>query len=107
MRVYLDTAILIYLVEDVPPFCAAASARLASPEIEKVTSELARLEVLVMPLRNGDEKLAAAFQRYIDTACSESWALSRAVMENRGGPARAARLSQDARCHPSRGGPAK
>jgi predicted nucleic acid-binding protein len=81
MRVYLDTAILIYLVEDVPPFCAAASARLAAPEIEKVTSELARMEALVLPLRNGNAKLAAAFHSYIDTACMEALELSRGVME--------------------------
>lgn len=81
MRVYLDTAILIYLVEDVQPFCAAASARLAAEEIEKVTSELARMEVLVMPLRNRNEKLIAAFHGYIDQACVEALELSRAVME--------------------------
>ena len=81
MRVYLDTAILIYLVEDVPPFCAAASARLASAEIEKITSELTRMEALVMPLRNSDGKLVAAFHAYIDTVCSEALELSRPVME--------------------------
>jgi|SRR6266853_6344213 len=81
MRVYLDTAILIYLVEDVPPFCAVASARLAAAEVEKITSDLARMEALVLPLRNGDEKLVAAFHGYIDKACTEALELSRAVME--------------------------
>lgn len=81
MRVYLDTAILIYLVEDVTPFCAIASTRLASSEIEKVTSELTRMETLVLPLRKADEKLVAAFNRYIDTACIEALKLSRAVIE--------------------------
>ena len=81
MRVHLDTSILIYLVEDVAPFFAIAHARLAPEEIEKVTSELGRMEALVIPLRKGNGKLVEAFNRYIDTACMEVLELSRAMMK--------------------------
>lgn len=72
---------LIYLVEDVAPFFAIAHARLAPEEIEKVTSELGRMEAFVIPLRKGNGTLVEAFNRYIDTACMEVLELSRAMME--------------------------
>ena len=46
-----------------------------------MTSELARLESLVLPLRSGNEKLVEAFNSYIDTACKDALELSRPVME--------------------------
>ena len=101
MRVHLDTSILIYLVEDVAPFFAIAHARLAPEEIEKVTSELGRMEALVIPLRKGNGTLVEAFNRYIDTACMEVLELSRAMMKT-AAALRAQRFSSDAGCDPSR-----
>jgi hypothetical protein len=43
MRLYLDTAPIIYTVENVPIYAQAVDNRLAVPEIEKMTSNLNRL----------------------------------------------------------------
>ena len=60
----VDTALFIYLIEEHPRFLApvrALFARADAGEIEIVTSALTLLEVLVVPLRAGDQSLAAKY----------------------------------------------
>lgn len=64
MRIYLDSAPVIYLVEGVAPFAPALIARLAEPGTVQLCSELARLECRVKPVRDGEAALLAAFDRY-------------------------------------------
>jgi len=54
MRIYLDTAPVIYTVERVPPYAAAVDARLSVPGIVLVASDLTRMECRVKPLRDGN-----------------------------------------------------
>ena len=54
MRYYLDAAPIIYLVEQIQPFASAVRSRLTTTGLVLVTSELARLECRVKPLRNSD-----------------------------------------------------
>jgi predicted nucleic acid-binding protein len=64
MRLYLDSAPIIYHIERVVPFAAAVDARLAASGIVLVSSELARLECLVVPLRNGDAARVGDFDMF-------------------------------------------
>ena len=62
--VAVDTALFIYLIEEHPRFLAPVRAlfeRADKGEIEIVTSALTLLEVLVVPLRMGDHRLAAQY----------------------------------------------
>jgi len=62
--VAVDTALFIYLIEEHPRFLEpvrALFARADTGEIEIVTSALTLLEVLVVPLRTGDQRLAAQY----------------------------------------------
>jgi len=57
---YLDSNIIIYLVEQEPryyPVLSALLARANAGQIELISSELAILECLVVPLRNQDAEL--------------------------------------------------
>ena len=40
MRIYIDSAPLIYLVEDVAPHASVLESRLSAPDITQVCSEL-------------------------------------------------------------------
>jgi uncharacterized protein len=71
MRLYLDSAPIIYHVERSAPFAAAVDARLAAPGIVLVSSELARLECLVAPLRNGDAARVGDFDVFSNARVDE------------------------------------
>jgi len=64
MRVYLDASPIIYLVEQVAPFVSNVVARLAAPGVVMVSSDLARLEALVKPLRQKDAGLVRDFDDF-------------------------------------------
>jgi predicted nucleic acid-binding protein len=61
---YLDSNIIIYLVEQEPryyPVLSSLLARANSGQIQLVSSELAILECLVIPLRNQDAELVGDY----------------------------------------------
>jgi predicted nucleic acid-binding protein len=67
-RVYLDANIIIYVVEDVAPYAEHARSLLhamASGTVEAVTSELTLAEVLVGPLRAGNESIGNAYTTFL------------------------------------------
>ena len=64
MRIYLDAAPIIYLVEQVAPFAATVLARVAAPGVIMVSSDLARMEALIKPLRRKDVALAKNFDDF-------------------------------------------
>src|SRR5947199_3006978 len=70
-RIYLDSPPVIYLVEQVMPFLPAVQARLSASGIVCVSSELTRMECLVLPLRNGDSKLVADFDTFFSSRVVE------------------------------------
>lgn len=81
MRVYLDSAPIIYLVENTPPYISRLVQHLSSNEVVQVCSELSRLECRVKPVRDNELALLIAFDTYFAEIVSEIVPLSRAVME--------------------------
>ena len=63
-RVYLDSAVVIYFVERVPPYHAAVDARLQVPGVRPVVSDLTRTECLVKPIRTADVPLRQQFEAF-------------------------------------------
>jgi hypothetical protein len=71
MRVYLDSAPIIYLVEDVAPYASHLEARLASLDTIQVGSELSRMECRVKPIRlflTNDHRLDRCAEIAVETA---------------------------------------
>ena len=71
MRIYLDSAPIIYLVQKVPVFFPRASAKLAALGGELVSSDLGLMEVLVLPYRNQDGRLEAEYEDFFVTQLAE------------------------------------
>ncbi len=76
MRICLDSAPIIYLVEDVAPYVSAVEARLVVPGTVQVCSELARLECRTKPIRDEEHALLDAFDRYFVGVVAEIVPLS-------------------------------
>ena len=81
MRVYLDSAPLIYLVENVSPYIEQLVQRLSAEDVRQVCSDLTRLECRMKPLRDGEIALLAAFDTYFAEIISETIPLSSVVMD--------------------------
>ncbi len=67
MIVYLDTNVVIYVVEQNPVFGPKARTRLATTRAADDTltiSDLTRMECLVGPLKSGDAAVAADFHAF-------------------------------------------
>lgn len=64
MRLYLDTAPVIYTVEDVPIYAQAVDNCLAASEIVRVASDLTRMECRIKPLRDGNMDLLKDFDDF-------------------------------------------
>jgi len=67
-RVYLDTNLFIYAIEEVAPFAAQVRPLLQAAdrgEVTLVTSLLALAESLVMPYRKGDDILIANYRELL------------------------------------------
>jgi predicted nucleic acid-binding protein len=71
MRLYLDSAPVIYHIERIVPFAAAVDARLVASGLVLVSSELARLECLVVSLRNGDVARVGDFDMFFNARVPE------------------------------------
>ena len=65
MRIYLDAAPVIYLVEQVEPYASDIEKRLSVPGTIQVCSDLTRLECRVKPIRDRQQALLSAFDRYL------------------------------------------
>lgn len=81
MRVYLDTAPIIYLIEDVSPYVGQLASRLSAVGIRQVCSQLTRLECRVKPLRDNNTVLLEAYDRYFTEIISELLPLTPAVID--------------------------
>lgn len=69
--VYADTQIFVYSVENHPryaPLLRPLWRHAQTGRLEVVSSELTLMETLVAPLRNGDQALAAAYERMFQHA---------------------------------------
>ena len=81
MRFYLDTAPVIYTVEDVPIYAQAVDNCLAVPEIVRVASDLTRMECRIKPLRDGNMDLLKDFDDYFKEIVSEIISISREIID--------------------------
>ena len=81
MRIYLDSAPLIYLVENVSPYVEPLIERLSPEGVFQVCSDLTRLECRVKPLRDDQPALLSAFDSYFAKIIYETVPLSRAIMD--------------------------
>jgi predicted nucleic acid-binding protein len=66
--IYLDSCIVIYLIERHPQYVAIVERALADlGEAIIVSSPLVRLEVLVKPMQDGDEQLIRLYHQFLAT----------------------------------------
>ena len=81
VRLYLDTAPVIYTVEQVQLYAPMVDARLSASGVVRVTSDLTRMECRVKPLRDGNADLLKDYDDYFAGAVAEIVTLSREVMD--------------------------
>ncbi len=81
MRLYLDSAPIIYLIEQSPRYAAAVDELVQNPTTQIITSELARLECRVKPLRDANTELLADYDQVVAEVATEIVPLSRAVVD--------------------------
>lgn len=79
MRLYLDSAVIIYHVQRVIPFAASVDLWVSAGGTVLVSSELARMECLVLPIRNGDAALVAEFDTFFDARLGRKVDISASV----------------------------
>ncbi len=82
MRVYLDAAPVIYLVERNPEFMPAVRTYLARPHVLQVCSDLTRLECRVKPISAGNEILLNDFDTYFTETVAEIVPLTTEVVND-------------------------
>ena len=80
MRIYLDSAILIYWVEGNLSFVPKITLWLSQPQVIQVVSELSRLECRVKPLRDRNLIVLQAFDHYFANIVTSVVPLSRAIV---------------------------
>ena len=81
MRYYLDSAPIIYLVEQAQPYATSVRGKLSAQGLTLITSELTRLECRVKPLRDGDTALLQDFDNYFSNSMAEIIPLTRDVID--------------------------
>ena len=80
-RLYLDSAPVIYTVEQVAPFAVWVDARLAGADVVRVASELTRLECRIKPLRTGNAGLLQDFEDFFSGTVAEMVNFARPVWD--------------------------
>ena len=73
-RVYLDSCIVIYLIQGPESLSVAVRSVLEDPQVLCI-SDLTRLECRVWPLREGDEELLAQFDGFFSSQDVERLAI--------------------------------
>ncbi len=81
MRLYLDAAPVIYLIEYVQPFASRVEGIITAAETELIVSDLTRLECRVKPVHDADSVLLGEFDRFFGSTIHEIVFLSAEVMD--------------------------
>ena len=81
MRVHLDSAAAIYLVENITPWETAVQAFLRKPGAVPQASVLTRMECRVLPLREGRAELLADYDAFFASLDGGLLDLNAAVFE--------------------------
>ena len=71
VRIYLDSAPVIYAVEQSPGFSSLVDQRLTATDAVLVASDLTRRECRVKPLRDNDADLLGDYDRFFEEALNE------------------------------------
>jgi predicted nucleic acid-binding protein len=79
-RIYLDSAPIIYLVEQVAPYDERIRALLQDTDI-LITSELTRLECRVKPIRDSNINILMDYDTFFQTALAEIVSLDSEVID--------------------------
>ena len=82
MLKYLDTAIIIYLVEEKEPFFEKVALRLEDANLELLTSEMGRLECRVKPIRDQDHDLLVTYDQFFSDRVKEVIEITREVIDS-------------------------
>lgn len=82
MRLYLDSAPIIYFVEATPLFAEAVERKMGEAGVEVVSCELACLECLVKPLRDEDAALGEDFEDFFANSLAELAAVSLVILRS-------------------------
>lgn len=80
-RVYLDAVVVIYLVEQNPLFAPAVGAALVKLGGVLISSELARMEALVHPVRHNDAQRVLLFEAFFQSAVAQLRPVNRPVFD--------------------------
>jgi uncharacterized protein len=81
VRVFLDSALVIYLVDQNPIFGPRTETWLKAHPGDLVSSELMRMESLVLPVRNNDPVRIAEFENYFNSRIAEMVPFLRSVFD--------------------------
>lgn len=81
MRLYLDSAPVIYTVEQILPYALKVDARLSADGIILIASDLTRLECRLKPVLDGDDELLRDFDDFFQQAVAQIVPLSREVID--------------------------
>ena len=81
MRIYLDSAPVIYAIQSVEPFFPSVSQWIGRPDAVLVVSDLTRLECRVLPIRDGNSLLLEAYDEFFSTGVKEIVPLSAGVVD--------------------------
>jgi predicted nucleic acid-binding protein len=79
MRIYLDASPIIYWVEKVAAYYPQVDARIKQVGVTLVSSHLALMECLVVPLRQGQSGLQQDYDDFFATQVAESVSFSHSV----------------------------
>jgi predicted nucleic acid-binding protein len=81
VRVYLDTAPVIYLVEEAPNYAELVDRRVSVADVIQMASDLTRMECRVKPLQEGNTALLHDYDDYFAGVVEELVVLSRTVID--------------------------
>jgi uncharacterized protein len=81
VRVYLDSVLVIYLIEQNPRFAPTVERWLLANPCDIVVNELSRMECLIIPVRNNDAALISDFENFFQTQAAEIITLARPIFD--------------------------
>lgn len=81
MRLYLDTAPVVYMVEQVPGFSMLVRKHTEQSDVDLIISELTRMECRVKPISENRDVLLQEYDTFFDSAICDIVGLSRQVMD--------------------------
>jgi predicted nucleic acid-binding protein len=81
MRLYLDAAPVIYLIEENEDFSDRVDQILKNSDVEPVASDLTRLECRTKPIKENDRELLKDYDAFFSDIVNEIVQLSKNVMD--------------------------